>query len=109
MVAGEDEILAEIARTEGDQRVRMKAINLVGVTGGKRVGATLLAIWNANSDYETRKAVSEALFVAGDWQTLITLAKQEKDPQMKRRLVEKISLMGDKASKDYMIQILEQE
>jgi hypothetical protein len=109
MVASDDETLAEIARSESDQKVRLKAIHMVGVAGGKRVGATLLAIWNANSDYETRKAVSEALFVSGDSTTLITLAKAEKDPQMKRRLVEKIALMGDKASKDYMIQILEQE
>lgn len=109
MVAGDEETLADIARTETDQRVRLKAIQMVGVAGGKRVGATLLAIWNANPDYDTRKAVSEALFVSGDSATLIQLAKAEKDPQMKRRLVEKISLMGDKASRDYMIQILEQE
>jgi hypothetical protein len=109
MVSGAAETLAEIARTEPDQRVRLKAIQQVGVAGGKKVGATLLAIWNANPDYETRKAVSEALFVSGDSTTLIQLAKAEKDPQMKRRLVEKISLMGDKASKEYMIQILEQE
>ncbi|HUR37275.1 MAG TPA: tetratricopeptide repeat protein [Terriglobales bacterium] len=109
MVAGDDDVLAEIARTETDQRVRMKAIHQVGVAGGKKTGATLLAIWNANTDYETRKAVSEALFVSGDSTTLIQLAKAEKDPAMKRRLVEKISLMGDKPSRDYMIQILEQE
>ena len=109
MISGAGETLAEIARTEPDQRVRLKAIQQVGVAGGKKVGATLLAIWNANPDYETRKAVSEALFVAGDSATLIQLAKAEKDPQMKRKLVEKISLMGDKASREYMIQILEQE
>jgi hypothetical protein len=109
MVAGAADTLAEIARTEPDQGVRLKAIQMVGVAGGRKMGATLLAIWNANPDYETRKAVSEALFVGGDSATLIQLAKAEKDPQMKRRLVEKISLMGDKASRDYMIQILEQE
>jgi len=53
--------------------------------------------------------VIEALFVSGDSTQLIDLAKKETDPKIKRRLVEKISLMGDKASRDYMIQILEQE
>ncbi|HUS19139.1 MAG TPA: hypothetical protein VMZ25_05780 [Terriglobales bacterium] len=109
MVAGADEALADIARSETDQRVRLKAIQQVGVAGGRKVGATLLAIYQSNPDYETRKAVTEGLFVAGDSASLIQLAKAEKDPQMKRRLVEKISLMGDKASRDYMIQILEQD
>jgi tetratricopeptide (TPR) repeat protein len=109
MVAGADDELADIARTETDQRVRLKAIQQLGVTGGKKSGPTLLAIYQNNPDYETRKAVAEGLFVSGDSASLIQLAKAEKDPAMKRRLVEKISLMGDKASRDYMIQILEQE
>ncbi len=109
MISGADDALTEIATTEPDQRVRLKAIRTLGITGGKKMGPTLLTIYNSNQDEETRKAVIEALFVSGDSSQLIDLAKKEKDPKIKRRLVEKIALMGDKASRDYMIQILEQE
>lgn len=109
MISGADEALIEIALNEKDQQVRLKAIRTLGITGGRKMGPTLLAIYNNNPDEETRKAVIEALFVSGDSTQLIELAKKETDPKIKRRLVEKISLMGDKASRDYMIQILEQE
>jgi len=108
MIAGAHDALNEIAVSEPDQKVRLKAIRTLGITGGKKSGPALLAIYNNNQDEETRKAVIDALFVSGDSTQLIELAKKETDPKMKRRLVEKIALMGDKASRDYMIQILEQ-
>jgi hypothetical protein len=109
MISGADDALTEIATTEADQKVRLKAIRTLGITGGRKMGPTLLTIYNNNQDEETRKAVIEALFISGDSTILVDLAKKETDPKIKRRLVEKIALMGDKASRDYMIQILEQE
>ena len=109
MISGADDALIEIATTEPDQKVRLKAIRTLGITGGRKMGPTLLTIYNNNQDEETRNAVIESLFVSGDSTQLIELAKKETDPKIKRRLVEKISLMGDKASRDYMIQILEQD
>jgi hypothetical protein len=37
---------------------------------------------------------------------MISLARSENDPQMKRKIVEKLAIMDSKEAKDYMLEIL---
>jgi len=46
------------------------------------------------------------MFVLGDATDLIALARKETDPEMKRKLVEQLSVMNSKESRDYMLEIL---
>ena len=49
-----------------------------------------------------------AVLVHGDAHNLVELAKQETDPEMRKRLVEKLSIMGNnKEVSDYLMQLLE--
>ena len=45
----------------------------------------LVAAYKKNADPETRKAVIQALFLAGDSHDLVELARAEKDPRSSRR------------------------
>jgi hypothetical protein len=65
-----------------------------------------VATYKKNQDPETKKAVAQALFLAGDSQDLIELARAEKDPGLKQSLVQQISLMHSKEATDYMLEIL---
>lgn len=105
-IAGDDTTLAEIARAPGDPRVRRRAIHGLGISGGKQASATLAAIYSSDKDIEVRKAAVEALFIHGADHELVQLARKETDPQMKRYLIQKLSLMDSKEAQDLMLEIL---
>jgi HEAT repeat protein len=100
------EALGGIAGSEQDPELRRKAIRNLGVAGGNSVAPQLVAIYKKNPDLETKKAVAQALFVAGDSHDLIELARAEKDPAIKQSLVQQLSVMHSKEATDYMLEIL---
>jgi HEAT repeat protein len=98
--------LATIAASEQDPELRRKAIRNMGPAGGPSVIPALLNIYSKNSDEETKRAAIDALFVANDAHDLVTLARNEKDPEAKRQIVGKLAVMHDKEATAYMIEIL---
>jgi HEAT repeat protein len=66
----------------------------------------LVAIFKKSTDLETKKAAAQALFLAGDSHDLVELARAEKDPAIKKSLVQQLSLMRNKEATDYMLEIL---
>ena len=67
---------------------------------------TLMSIYSKSTDEESKKAVVDALFVAGDAHDLVALARAEKDPSAKRTIVGKLAVMHNKEATDYMIEVL---
>jgi len=98
--------LSSIAGSEQDPELRRKAIRNLGIAGGMSVAPSLVAIYKKNSDTETRKAVVQALFLAGDSHDLVELARAEKDPGLKQSIVQQLSIMHSKEATDYMLEIL---
>lgn len=97
--------LKEIATTEADSQLRRKAIRNLGVTGGQN-GPMLVEIFQKASDPGTKDAALDGLFVADDAHELVALARAEKDVAMKKKIVEKLSVMDDKEAAQYMIELL---
>jgi HEAT repeat protein len=97
--------LKEIATTETDSQLRRKAIRNLGVTGG-RAAPMLVEIYQKSSDPGSKEAALDGLFVAGDAHDLVALARAEKDFAMKKKIVEKLSVMGDKEASDYLMELL---
>ena len=98
--------LGSIAASEQDPELRRKAIRNLGIAGGMSAAPALVAIYKKNPDLETKKAVAQALFLAGDSHDLVELARVEKDPAAKQSLVQQLSLMHNKDATDYMLEIL---
>ena len=98
--------LGSIAGSEQDPELRRKAIRNLGIAGGMSAAPALVATYKKNTDLETRKAVAQALFLAGDSHDLVELARTEKDPAVKQSLVQQLSLMHNKEATDYMLEIL---
>ncbi len=98
--------LGAIASNEQDPDLRRKAIRNMGPSGGPSVIPVLLSIYSKNSDEESKKAVIDALFVAGDAHDLVALARSEKDPAARRNIVNKLAVMQNKEATDYMLEIL---
>jgi HEAT repeat protein len=68
----------------------------------------LVQIYTNEKDVELRRAAVQSLFVLGDATDLVALARKEANPEMKRYLVEQLSVMGSKEARDYMLEILNQ-
>ena len=100
------EVLGSIATTEQDPDLRRKAIRNLGIAGGSASTPKLVATYQNTSDPETKKAVVEALFLANDAHDLVTLAKAEKDPALKQKIVQQLSIMHDQEATSYMLELL---
>ncbi len=98
--------LAEIVQTEKDPEVLDKAINTLGLVGGDESLAALTKVYNSQADLATKKKVINALFLHGAGKEMVALAKKETNPQLKRSLIEKMSLMNSPEISDYMMEIL---
>lgn len=98
--------LTEIAQSEQNPELRRKAIRNLGVAGGISVAPALVSTYQKNTDVETKRAAAQALFLANDAQDLITLARGEKDVEMKQYLVQQLSLMHNQEATKYMLEIL---
>jgi HEAT repeat protein len=106
-VGGRADRLIALARTEPDADLRRTAIRNLGLMGSDKTSAALLEIYAADRDAAVRKAVIEGLFVQGNGEALVALVRKETDPETKRRIVEKLSVMqGSKPAMDYMMELL---
>lgn len=98
--------LTEIAQSEQDPELRRKAIRNLGIAGGISVAPALVSTYQKNADVETKRAAAQALFLANDAPDLVTLARAEKDLEMKKYLVQQLSLMHNQEATKYMLEIL---
>jgi HEAT repeat protein len=101
------EVLGTIAATEQDPDLRRRAIRNLGISGGPGLAPKLVSTYENNKDPDTKKAAVEALFLAGDAHDLVTLAKAEKDPALKQKIVQQLSIMHNPEATAYMVEILD--
>jgi tetratricopeptide (TPR) repeat protein len=105
-VGGNVTRLTDIAKTDTNPELRLLAVRNLGVMGSKRSADTLAEIYAADKDPDVKKAVINGLFVGGNAEQLVALARKEQDPAMKKEMVAKLSNMRSKAATDYLLEIL---
>ncbi len=105
-VGGNSAHLVEVARSEKDPRLRIAAIKSLGMMGDNGRGDVLVSIYRSDQDHAIRDAVLNALFIQQNGKALVDLARNERDPQMKKEIISKLALVHSKESTDYMLEIL---
>ena len=107
-VGGSADKLIELARNEKDPQLRRAAVRNLGLMGSNRTAEAIKAIYLASdSTPEIRKEAINALFLQNNGRVLVELARAEKDPAMKKELVQKMSIMsGSKEVTDYLMELL---
>jgi HEAT repeat protein len=106
-LAGDVKRLVEAAEGEKDPELRRAAIRNLGLVGKGDASNALQTIYAKESDRSLREEVLNAYFLEGNSAALVAIAKSEKDPDLRKKAVEKLSLIGDKTSTDYMMEILQ--
>jgi hypothetical protein len=76
------------------------------MVGGKDTLTALTNIYNSRSEIETKKSVINALFLRGAGKEMVSLARKETNPELKKALVQKMSLIGSPEITEYMMEIL---
>lgn len=105
-VSGNSARLIELAKTEKDPKLRLRAIQLLGTMKSTETADALTSIYSSSPEPEVRARVLQALFVQGNAKQLIEIARKEADPNLKRTAVQHLSHMKSKEATDYMMELL---
>jgi hypothetical protein len=106
-IAGDSAKLTEVANSEKDPELRRAAIHNLGLINSDDAAHSLKAIYAKETDRRTREEVLNAFFLQGNATALVAIARAEKDPQLKKAAVQKLSLMNSKEATDYLMELLQ--
>jgi len=107
MFVGNDaSTLIELAKGEKDPELRKAAIRNLGLMRRPETAAALTSIYASDTAPDVRKTVVNALFLQNNASALVALARSEKNVEMKKDIVSKLSLMKSKEATDYLMELL---
>jgi HEAT repeats len=99
-------ILHDAALGKLDPQLQGQAIQAMAVFQGKRANDTLAEVYRTTTDPKIKSSIISAMFITKDAPRMVEMARNEKDLELKRRIVSELALMNDKAATDYMIELL---
>ncbi len=105
-LSGDAGRLVAAAQTEKDPELRRAAVRNLGLIHSDESGNALQAIYAKETDRDTRAEVLNAFFLQNNAAALVAIARSEKDPELKREAVQKLSLMHSKEATDYLMELL---
>jgi len=106
LMCGDSQGLVEIVNAEKDTKVLDKAIRTLGMVGGQGSLTALTNIYGSHNEIEIKKSVINALFLHNAGKEMVALARKETNPELKRALIQKMSLMRSPEITEYMMEIL---
>jgi hypothetical protein len=106
-LSGDSAKLLQAAQSEKDPELRRAAIRNLGLVHSNDSGKALQAIYAKETDREVREEVLNAFFLQNNASALVAIARAEKDPELKKTAVQKLSLMHSKEGTDYLMELLQ--
>jgi HEAT repeat protein len=106
-LAGDSERLVQAATSEKDPELRRDAVRNLGLINSPESAKALKTIYTKDSDQSVRSEVLNAYFIQGNATALVAIARSEKNSDLKREAVSKLSLMQSKEATDYLMEILQ--
>lgn len=106
-LAGEPGKLVQAAQSEKDPELRRAAIRNLGLIHSDESAKALQTIYARETDRGLKQEVLNAYFLQGNAAALVATARNEKDPELKKAAVSKLSLMHSKEATDYLMELLQ--
>lgn len=106
-LAGDSGRLVKAAQGEKDPELRRAAIRNLGLIHSDDSGKALQEIYGKETDHALKAEVLNAYFLQGNAKALVAIARSEKDPELKKTAVSKLSLMHSKEGTDYLMELLQ--
>ena len=101
-----DAILRDAALGKLDPQLQSQAIQTMAVFQGSKANDTLAEVYRTTTDPKIKKSIINAMFITKDAPRMVEMAKNEKDLELKRELVQQLALMNDPAATNYMMELL---
>lgn len=106
-LAGDAPKLLDAAQSEKDPELRRVAVRNLGLIHSDDSAKALQAIYAKETDRGIKEEVLNAYFIQGNAAAIVAIARGEKDPELKRTAVSKLSIMHSKEATDYLMEILQ--
>src|SRR6266403_4074660 len=106
-LAGDSGRLVQAAQGEKDAEMRRAAIRNLGLINSDDSGKALQEIYSKETDHSLKSEVLNAYFLQGNARALVAVARSEKDPELKKTAVSKLTLMHSKEGTDYLMELLQ--
>src|SRR3989441_6743640 len=105
-LAGDAQKLVQAAQSEKDPEVRRAAIRNLGLIHSDDSAKALQTIYSKESDRGLRGEVLNAYFLQGNAAAIVAIARSEKDPELRKVAVQKMSLRHSTEATDYLMELL---
>jgi HEAT repeat protein len=106
-LAGDAQKLLDAAQNEKDPELRRVAVRNLGLIHSDDSAKALQTIYTKETDRGVKEEVLNAYFIQGNAAAIVALARNEKDPDLRRTAVSKLSIMHSKEATDYLMEILQ--
>jgi len=106
-LAGESGKLVQAAQSEKDPQLRLAAVRNLGLIHSDESAKALQTIYGHETDRGLKEEVLNAYFLQQNAAALVAIARSEKDPELKKTAVSKLSLMHSKEATDYLMELLQ--
>ncbi|HMI50226.1 MAG TPA: HEAT repeat domain-containing protein [Candidatus Saccharimonadales bacterium] len=106
-LSGDSQKLVEVSQSEKEAELRQAAVHNLGLINSEDSAKALQSIYAKDADREVRQAVLDAYFIQGNAKALVAIARGEKDPELKKTAVQKLSVMNSKEGTDYLMELLQ--
>ena len=105
-IGNQSDKLIELAKGEKDPELRRTAIRNLGLMKRAGTSEALVSIYGSDQAADIRRAVVNALFLQNNAKALVDLARAEKNPEMKKEIVSKLSIMKSPEATAYLMELL---
>jgi HEAT repeat protein len=105
-IADDTDGIIKILQVEQDKDLRTAAIESLAI-GGDEAGAEYLLTLYPNGSREEKAAVIQSMMIMDDPDALLSLLKQEKDPVLRREMLQMLVAMDSEKSDEYLFEMLE--
>jgi len=105
-IADDSDGLISILQAEQDAELRSAAIQSLAINGGQEATDYLVKLYPDGSR-EEKSAVIESMMIMDDSEGLLSLLKQETDPELKREMLQMLTIMDSEESDEYLFELLE--
>ena len=93
----------------GNDPVELRAAAIEGLDmTGETPPDYLIEIYTSSDEEEIAEAALQALMMGGHVQAMISIAKQEQDPERKREIIEYLAMTGSEEATEYMLELLDE-
>lgn len=106
-LAGDAQKLLQVAQTDKDPELRRAAIRNLGLIHSEDSAKALQGIYAKETGRDAKAEVLNALFLQNNAAAIVAIARNEKDPQLKKTAVSKLSIMHSKEATDYLMELLQ--